>query len=120
MFSNNVDYSVPVELFFDADGKDDIRDHLIKKGHFIILTDTINSQDHINDKFSSNTAAELATPSQKGVATMWMPSPRKANTDPLPQPDPLIQPHNQSLPLTSPLMWKPTKLVPTNLSFSDQ
>ena len=106
----NVEQCVPVELFFDADGKDDVRDHLINKGHFIVLMDT-KSQD--DDNFS--------TPSPEEVTTMWRPSPRKANTDPLSkQSRPVMQPHNKSLPVTSPLMWKPTRLTPNNLSFSDQ
>lgn len=121
VFLDNIEYSIPVELFFDASGKDDVRDHLIEKGHFIVLTDAHPNDnthdDDVNDDNSTG-SVEPATPSQEGVATMWRPSPRKANTDPLPQPT--TQTHNQSLPVTSPSMWRPTKMTPTNLSFSEQ
>lgn len=119
MFSGSTEHCIPVELFFDADGKDDIRDHLIEKGHFISLTDT-NINGKQDDTSGNVSAVEAAMPSQEGMATMWKPSPRKANTDPLPHPHPIIQSHNQSLPVTSPSMWKPTKLTPTSLSFSEQ
>ena len=121
----NVEQCVPVELFFDADGKDDIRDHLINKGHFVVLTDTdANRSQDANRCEDDNSLPDsddnLSTPSQEETTTMWRPSPRKANTDPLPkQPHSIIQSHNQSLPVTSPMMWKPTKLTPNNLSFSD-
>ena len=113
---HDVEQCVPVELFFDADGKDDVRNHLINKGHFVVLTDTDASRSQ-----DENSSDNLSTPSQEETTTMWRPSPSKANTDPLPkQPHSVIRSHNQSLPVTSPLMWKPTKLTPNNLSFSDQ
>ena len=119
MFSDNIEYCIPVELFFDASGEDDVRNHLIEKGHFIVLTDAHpnNTHNDVNDTIPTS-GVEPATPSQEGVATMWRPSPRKANTDPLPQPT--TQTHNQLLPAASPVMWKPTKLTPTSLSFSEQ
>lgn len=114
---HNVEQCVPVELFFDADGKDDVRDHLINKGHFIVLTD-INANRSQDDSSSDD---NLSTPSQEETTAMWRPSPIKANTDPLPkQPHSITQSHNQSLPVTSPLMWRPTRLTPNSLSFSDQ
>ena len=123
LISDNVERRVPVELFFDADGKDDIRDHLISKGHFIVLTDTSVTSDHSRtDKFFTNNACvETATPTQEGMTSMWKPSTRRASTDPLSnQSHSKIQSHNQSLPVTSPLMWRPTKMAPQTLSFSDQ
>ena len=112
----SVEQCVPVELFFDIDGKDDIRDHLINTGHFIVLTDN-----DINKNQDDSSSDSLSTPSQEEAATMWKPSPRKANTDPLPKhSQSIMQSHNQSLPVTSPLMWRPKKLAPNSLSFSDQ
>jgi len=124
MLSDNKQHCVPVELYFDADCKDDIRNHLISNGHFIVLTDidTCDSQNGLEDDFSSNSAVRTATPTQEGMGKMWNPSLRKANTDPLPQPRTLIQSHNQFIPVTSPSstsMWKPNKMAPTNLSFSE-
>ena len=85
--SDNVEHCIPVELFFDSSGKDDIRNHLIKKGHFILLMDTNvdRTQNDTDDDTSADTAVKSATPTQEGVTTMWKPSPRKASTDPLPK-----------------------------------
>lgn len=125
-FSDDVEHCIPVELFFDSNGKDDVRNHLIKKGHFIVLTDNSidgghDKNDDINGSLSTIVAVEAATPSQEETGGMWKPSPRKANTDPLPQLHPLVQSHNQLLSTTSPSsMWKPSKLAaPTSLSFSE-
>ena len=116
LISGNVERRVPVELFFDADGKDDIRDHLISRGHFIVLTD-ISDHNGTNDFFTDDACVEMTMPTstQEGMASMWKPSTRKANTDPLSnQSHSKIQSHNQS---TSPLMWRPTKMAPQTLSF---
>ena len=87
VYSDNVEHCIPVELFFDSNGKDNIRNHLIKKGYFIVLMDTNvdRTQNDIDGDTSVNTAVKPATPTQEGGATMWKLSFRKASTDPLPK-----------------------------------
>lgn len=101
---------VPVEVFFDAEGTQDVREQLVANGHFVTQTDnSVLSKESDSSEISSPV---VSTPVESG--TMWKPA-RKATTDPLPQ----SHSHNRSDTDSSPSsMWKPKKL-PTNLSFSD-
>lgn len=101
---------VPVELFFDAEGQQDVREQLVSNGHFVTQTD--NSTMSKESDSSEMSSPMVSTPVDS--AAMWKPA-RKATTDPLPQ----SHPHDKDNTMKSPsLMWKPKKL-PTNLSFSD-
>jgi len=110
-FTEQNQQCVPVELFFDAEGTQDVREQLVANGHFVTQTDnSVLSKE--SDSSGISSPVVVSTPVESG--TMWKPA-RKATTDPLPQ----SHSHNHNDTETSPSsMWKPKKL-PTNLSFSD-